>query len=202
MARIIKGRVLATTGHLISHCGVYCCGHLAQANLRAEYREAEITHGIILHPHDVLQPQTPPQEETDGTHVHREPSAATPAPQRFPERTNSADSIGMGNSNHRAAESLEANPLVVCAAQEAVVEIIAACVCAVLHHMIQLATLNNGANHRAVVQDREAHLNDQRTSNPSHGAAARTSNLRPDHIPLGALHRTGLQALGGLEAGA
>lgn len=128
--------VLATSGDLVAHRIIHSTGHLANAELWATHCEAEVIDGMLIHPHDVLQAQAPPHEETEGANVQCQPGTAAPAPQGLPEGTDSTDCVGVGDAHHWATESLEANPTVVEATKYAVVEVRHARLGTIPHHLI------------------------------------------------------------------
>jgi len=126
IASIAVRCVLKQSRHSVVHRVIDSRGHLADADLRTKRRDTEVSHDILLNLHDALQAQAPPHEKTEGAYVEGQPGAAAPTPQGFPEGADSTDRIAVGDADHRATESLNANPRIFVAQADAILEVIAA----------------------------------------------------------------------------
>jgi len=177
--------VLAAPTDPVAHCIVHSTGHLANAEPRAEHGDAKVVDRIFVHLHDGLQAHTPPHEEAEGADVDGEPGAAAPAPQGLPERAHSTDSIGVGDPDHWATESLKANPTIIVAAEDAVGEI--GCACILVQLFVQPASFEDGTGNVLLIHEAEEDLEEQRAGEPAHGASNSLRNFGKDMIPLRAL---------------
>lgn len=145
---------------------------------------------MLFYPHDVLQAETPPHEETEGANIQCQPGTAAPTPQGFPEWANSADCVCVRNSQHGAAESLNAYPWIVVASTNAVFEVVHTGLWSTPHSLIQCARAHNRCGDCAEVEAPKEYLNEQCYCELHHGAPETFDDLRPDRVPLGAFKRT------------
>jgi len=99
--------------------------HLADADLWAQHGNAEvIDYVVVIDPHDALQAHAPEDKEAGGADVQCQPGTATPAAHGFPKWADAADCISVRNTQHRAAETLQANPWITEAPKDAIVKIV------------------------------------------------------------------------------
>jgi len=178
-ASVAVRSVLTAAGDLVAHGAIGGRGHLAKTDERAEHRDAEVIHGILLHFHDVFQAQAPPHEETEGAYVQRQPGAAKPTPQGLPERTDSTHRIGVGDAYHWTAKPLEEHPFVLVALADAIVKIVTSASWVVLHALVQLAHVHDRCCDDAEVHNSKGDLNEQRACQTAHVGARKAADLWP-----------------------
>lgn len=145
--------VLTASSHLVPYRIIDSRGHLADADLRTKRCDTEVSHHILLNLHDALQAQAPPHKKTEGAYVERQPGAAAPTPQGFPEWADTADRIAVGHAHHWATESLNTNPWVFVALADAVLEVFAASISRIQPH-----SFFDRIRHKTAVQDAKENL--------------------------------------------
>jgi len=161
----------ATAGHLIAHLLVHSGSLLAKAEKGKEEGAADVVHNVVLNAHDFLDLLAPVDHEAARAQICCEDGAAQVGNGSLPEATDASSCIGMGHAHQGAAETMNAHPLVLKAAADAIVEVIVASILDVLVGQRALA-LDHGIDSTPVVHDSEDEHDDGLTPNsatPSKG---------------------------------